>query len=427
MLKLLASVAFLFAPCAGAQTIHIVDDESALNLQVVLDQASDGDVILLRTAAIPNFTVSGKGLTILNDFGGPVSVVPVTTTTPCSVSGLPEGSSCTLRGLTITGTTQTFPFSGFSLGLVIEDCAGSVWIEDCDVVPTATDPGFGDGSNGGGALIRDCPDVVVTGCRFEGNRLGNTFLGTFADGLIVEGSRVFISDSAILGGDASAAACGPFFDCSPSTVAGDGVSATDSTLSLLGTELRGGAGEDAGSCVGTTASGAEGSSGGTGIDLAAGVSQVILTDCVLSAGGFGLGSGGCADGVPGQLIVQGSSALSEPAVAARTLTMASPVRSGQLESLSYGGEPGDLVFGALSGGQSWSLFDGFSAAVALDLAGLELFPLGTPLEDGTFTGSLVFPDLADVPTYRLQAVAIDAKLNAAVSSPTVVTVLPAGS
>lgn len=424
MFKLSLPVLFALAAPAFTQTIHEVD--AGDDLQGIVNAAADGDVLLFKGGDFEPFSSFGKGLVLINDTGSSISIAAGLGVAGIDINGVPADSEFILRGFSITGSNTMWPFSGFSNGLQITDCEGPVWIEDCHVfgTPTGSTIGVG-GSSGGGVVVRDSDNVFIDGCVFEGNNLTSGATSGSAGALDIQSSSVSITDCGLFGGDSAGGGCGPFADCNKSLDAGTALRATSSTVVVSGCTLIGGDGGDALFCTGLN--GGQGTDGGDGLTSIGPLAYALLVDNVISAGDAGLGMNGCADGIPGEPIIAAFGAVVESSVQARSLSCPSPVRSGQLTTLSYEGQPGDLVFGLISPSQAFSLEQPYSGALAVDLVNFELYTLGPIGTSGTFAGGIVFPEFVDVPTYRLQALALDSEFVAGLSSPTAVTVLPIGS
>lgn len=410
---------------AFAQTIREVN--AGDDLQSIVDAADDGDVLLFKGGEFEPFFSIGKGLVLINDTRSSISINPGKGIGGLRIQDVPADSEFILRGFSITGSNKSWPFAGFSSGLEVNNCAGPVWIEDCHVFGTPTGSGLGaGGSSGGGVIVRNSSNVFIDSCTIEGNNLLQSLTAVSMVGLDIQSSSVSITDSELIGGNSGGVSCGPFTDCDKAADAGTGLRSTSSTIAVLGCTLLGGEGGDALPCSGGFG-GSQGTDGGDGLAVIGPMTLALLADNVIAGGEAGLGNNGCADGIYGEPIIAAFGAIVESPVQSRSLSCPSPVRSGQLATLTYEGQAGDLVFGLISTSQVFTLQQSFSGVLAVDLINFELYPLSPIGPSGSFSGNLVFPELIDVPTYRLQAVALDPQFVAAISSPTAVTVLPAGS
>ena len=152
------SVAAMALPAAAGVLKVAPSGGTHTDLQAALDEAADGDIVLVDTALAfgpgdPPALITGKGLTLVGD-GASRAQMPVTI-----VEGVPAGSTLVLRNLAF----QPGPVDPLFGGLLdLRSCAGTVLVEDCaadgeDIVgvdggkggPGLSGPGVGcDGSRG---------------------------------------------------------------------------------------------------------------------------------------------------------------------------------------------------------------------------------------------------------------------------------------
>jgi hypothetical protein len=178
---------------SAAQQVWIVDDTAATapdftDLQTAIGTVADGDVLLVRAGTYPRMVVTAKALTIAA-YPGEAPVIDARTTTGADrnlVSAIPAGKSVQLIGLELRDT-QTDP------ALMLQGCAGTVWVEDCRVIAdfdragiavsacasvallgvtaiggAGTDCGFVSQSPKPALDVFDASSVHAYGCDFEG-------------------------------------------------------------------------------------------------------------------------------------------------------------------------------------------------------------------------------------------------------------------
>lgn len=245
-------------------------------LQAALNAAADGDVLLLRAGTytelvpIAPVTVSGKGVTLINDSAGPLYLGHL------AISNVPAGSTFAVRGLRF----QEGPITvGLGLGigsipamLSVKSSPGTVWIEDCEVrgapgflnlglfpvhshggtaidvrqtggltvARTVAIGGVGIGSSvtkqisdGGTALSVDGVDTYVVDCILEGGPTGSSLTVNAPNGghgLRAQGSTVTVHGSGLIGGDASGSNAFP-------PLAGAGLFLVDDSATLRDTNV----------------------------------------------------------------------------------------------------------------------------------------------------------------------------------------------
>ena len=116
--------------------IWTVDDGGGADftaIQSAVNAASTGDVVLVRDGDYAEFTLTGKGISILADEGATVRVLATAGSITTHVNNVPAGTRALLRGITFVPPQQ---LAG-SL-VLIENNAGTVSLED--VVAEASTP-----------------------------------------------------------------------------------------------------------------------------------------------------------------------------------------------------------------------------------------------------------------------------------------------
>jgi hypothetical protein len=383
MVRPIAAALFALALPLAAQKVWVVDQTMGpgathADLPPAIAAAEDGDTVLVRPGTYAAFTLDGKGLVITADVTGFPKITGTLT-----VRNVPTGSAVVVRGL------ETVPDSAVDLGLLVEDCAGPVWVEKCklrgsySMRPDAARvlqsahvsfarcglygaPGFATGSAGwpGGCGVRaEGSGVVLYDCEaFAGDGLwGDDIGGEGGHGIhLANGSTAF--------------AAGCLLD------AGDGGGADDDPDLFTGETICGYCGH-----------------GGSGVILLDAASSATLLDNVYlpGQGGISTSAEGCPDGPPGQAITNYSSdAVVQLAGEARAFRLGSPRHEGEATTLSFTAEPGDLAFALASGAHGWAILPAFSGALLLDPA-LVALPMGTVPASGFLQSALAVPEMAD--------------------------------
>ena len=352
-LSLITCVALVgMAPRAAAGVI-VVDPPSGPTAQAAIDAAAPGDILLVKPSASEPSTdllVNGKGLTLVADGAG-VAFHGL------RVQNVPAGQQVTVRGFTLEGPA---PFWPAQTALIVVSCDGAVWFDACTVKsPDQISAGFlGSAPEGpAGAYVGASDSVLFTNCQLSGGR------GASASG------DCFISGN-------------------PGSVGGAGIEVSGSSLVLHGTSCTGGAGGKGGQCTVSQDGGAGlRVNGASSVHFAAstltgGIGSVPAFAGVWGRAGSGLKVVDAASTVTRRdsTVVHGdwtpfnpdvdapTGTVSDYLAQARTLALTSPLREGQVGSVTIDGQAGDLVaiFMAFKGG-------------ALSLSGKQgVFSLGSP-------------------------------------------------
>lgn len=289
------------------------------HLQDAIDAASDGDIILVRSAdSLPALaTIDGKSLSVLGD---PATSGVLVTVPPIRVLHLAPTQKVVLRGLLLANGAGM----GQGAQLAIQGCEGPVFVEACSVatfsfIPLAFLPAV---------LIVNSSHVVLTLCAGNGVP-GITGSGAHppAAGLVAQNSAVTAYNCKFRGGAGALAMNG----APGALVLGSG------SLFAAGGEYTGGAGGPGTfAALGCVASG----NGGAGI-LASGNSLTQLA--VTAIGGLaGVDPPGCSQvgvaGLPVEVLTGSSGLVAE---SLRTLDISSPIHEGQPVTVTVKGTPGE--------------------------------------------------------------------------------------
>jgi hypothetical protein len=334
----------LAAALAAQGAVHVVDlsgQGDFLYVQDAVDAAADGDTLLLRPGLQQRFIIEGKGLSLVAEDGAAVWCGPQfdgdnvmgAWSLHNEIRRLAAGQVAALRGLALGG-------------LEIEDIAGQVWLQDCElslVAPTrrATnvarlvlqgcelegpdgfiDAGHYQFNSSGGALVASDSALAVEGCTLRGGNgmhftatvLGYAYNGPGEDALRLSGGSLSLSGSTLAGGDG------------------------------------GNAGKDFLSCT-------DGGDGGAGLRLV-GAAPVARSLGNATSGGAGgaayAGTCGPFDPTPSQPGAPGAPTLAESGVIQavggmpRAFAVGSPVMEGDSVSIAFTGQPGELVVALVS-------------------------------------------------------------------------------
>lgn len=269
-------------------------------IQPAVDAAAEGDTIVVRPGDYPAFAVDGKGLTI-------VAVESGVVTESIQVTSLPAGSTLALRSID-------------TVHVVLTDCAGTVWLEDCSV---RAHPFLH--SAGVAVLATNCANVVISGCDAEGTCC---FDLDGPPGLLASASRIALYDSSFLGGGGAWPTYGNAGD------GGDGVRLEQGSFLLAsGCRIEGGEG-------GVGGYGGSGGDGGDGLVVSAD-SQAWLLDTLLVGGWGGGGDIGRSPGSDGDELVGNATTIPGTARHFDTEPWAAEARS---TTWRVEGEPGDRVW-----------------------------------------------------------------------------------
>jgi hypothetical protein len=381
MLRIAGTLALVaLASSTSAQDLWILDasggpgaDFTALSDAIA--GAGEGDVILIRPGSYSEGTIDGKGLVLLGDGTGTVSIHALT------VTNLGPGGRLIARGLHVSGWT------------ILQDCAGSVWLEDStfDVPPFLF----------GGIHIERCDDVVLSRCA--------TFpiYPVSGSGARATESTVVVHDSILRGGHGIEG--DDFFGISPGD-GGHGIALQDSTLVVAGSELIGGTG-GAASCIFC------GPPGKSGDGIHAESSTIQYVDSIF------LGGGGA---FPGQDVHLIAATIEKLANHALDLATTAPATALSAVDVGFEGVPGALVFLGLGTGPA--SFTGPALLGQILIAGpYAVVPVGAIGPGGTvqvrFATPPVFPG-TEAGVYWLQSLMVTPVGGVVPGAPSVVVVVP---
>lgn len=339
--SLLVSCAGILALPTADAGVWVVAPELApgvthTNLSTAIFAANDGDTILVRPGVYIAPFFDGKGLTIAADGG------PVTFSNNARIANLPADRRVVFRGL-----QQVFAFG--STGFVIENCAGSVVIEDCAFTST-NGTGHGGTNLTPAVVVKNSSNVVFSRCSLAA-----------VDSLLGFGVTAWtISDGphGLQAIDSHVSAFDCFFRGATSVAfhgqGGHGAVIVGGSLFASGCSFVGNGGggpwEDFG---------LPGGNGGDGVRLSSHLAILPnvdttpaigrFVDCSFTAGAAGPGSATLPGGLPGlpQQVLLGSTYIALPGPY-RGFESTSPIHAGQSTTMTFDAPAGELVFTAAS-------------------------------------------------------------------------------
>ena len=356
-LYLFASLAL--GSVALGQSVHVVDASGGhgsdfTSLQVAVDFAQDGDLVLVREGVYDATSVYSKGLTIAAEEGASPLIVATSYGFPAlAFWGIPAGSTAQLRGLRLRGGP----------GLKVWGSDGPAFVDDCEIegdcYVASDNPAIGVYES----------EVVVTNCEL----MGDDSCAIVVAGLVVRDGSAHVFDSFIDGRGVSA----------------DGVQVHgDSFVYLSGSQLLGGDGSDA---YGSGTSCVIGGDGGAGIyviETPSGSPTVVTRDTSMWPGSAGAPAPDCPGGDHGQAIeAYGDVTVDELGTPAYGLEANSPIRSGDDVELTIDGEPGDMALLLYSDALAPTFVPMLAASAAPATAPLLLAVAGVIEGDGELTVS----------------------------------------
>jgi len=328
------------APPAAAGVIVVAMDGSGDTFSITnaLNLAAPGDVILVREGSYfgigpldpEAFHYIDKPVTIVGEGTGPLVGM-------MRIFDIPAGQEVVLRNLKLTG-----PFgSGIFLEkLGVRDCAGTVVVEDCQLVGLAGT--FADLEGFPGVDVRNSAGVTFTRCTIRGGT-GMSSLSAFpfgvvpgpgGPGLLVDGSKVALQHCTVTGGAGGVDTVEPI----ESKPGGDALSiAENSTLFVAGGSITGGKASDGGSPELPLEA-----AGGDGIVQTGSFSTLRLVGVTPQGGAGGVMSDASTgpDGAPMSITAGSVETFGE---LARGTSMPATLNLGEVATLQVSGAPGELA------------------------------------------------------------------------------------
>lgn len=409
------------------QQVWVVDGApGSPKLQEAVDAARSGDVIRLRTdVASGTLRIEGKGITIVGDgakrqvsggtFGAPLVL---------DVRDLPAGETVVLRNLTLRVRLHSVsPWGAYSPSVVLQDNAGTIWLEDCSVLVPESD-WFLDNAAWDGIVAIDSQAVVLVRSEVIPKSPGNAS-GCGGPGLaMLRGvrSEIHAYESSFVGPRGQDA----LYPWSPSGMDGcRGVELEDASFFAQSCELVGGSGGNSRSFMGFCQAAGDGE---VALRLDAG-STARLVGCTLASGQGGAGDPGgvpCGPGLDAPLVSSLGSFEELPGALRSYALLPALATAGASATLSTRGPPGELVL-TLRGMEPAAIHLPLHLGSQLVLPPVEILIEGTIPASGELTSTVALPPLpALVPLGSLyqQGFFFDAGGAAVLGSASVVVLLP---
>ncbi len=329
-------------------------------VQPAIDAASDGDVIVIETAAGPDyagFRLKGKSLTligkplVIGSLGGLILFPGIQGRV--IVSDIAAHQSVTVRGMRIVTIDSLGPVLSF------EHCEGPIFLETIEVEGFAFDDNLG--AQHPQLLLRRCAAVHVSGARVgPGTTIGQGQLPF--RGAEFEGSNVAWSGGWIQGGESVQG-----FKIGSLLVPGlDGAEAlrvAGGRTLLSGVQVAGGKGgkgfiDTAGTCF---------PSGSGGVGLRATHGAQIHSESALISGGPGAAavSASCAAGIAGETVVLLGAQFVDLAAGPRFARTTSPANLGESHPIRVAAEPFDFALLMVATELAGMPLDGVAGVLAL--------------------------------------------------------------
>lgn len=324
----LCAVLFGSLPFAAGH-VWVVDDDTGpgvdfASISLAVPAAAEGDTILVKAGTYDGFIVVNKSLTIQADAGASVVVEH-----PITLHDFAANRSIVLRGLDVV--------TGLEVGLIVANCAGTIWIEECTI--SHSEETCADSADLPGAEFTNCTSVILI--RSEILPVDGYFnCPTYPDavpsntGLILTASTVHAIESTIRGGHGAVAWANPYGSWMRGHRGGLGARGTESFLFLSDCHVRGGEGSDSSSSGGCT-----GGAGGDGIRLST-ATQMWSLDSLFEGGENTDPWGGVCVGKTGTpVVVEPGCSHDTFAGEAMMLTAGSPAREGENLTVTVHGPP----------------------------------------------------------------------------------------
>jgi hypothetical protein len=366
---------FLLASVPLAQgKVWVVDDNGGAgvdftDVQPAVDAAANGDVILVAPGLYTGFQIVSKSLTIQAE--------------PGASTWVQRGSLPDLLAIRDTSGSQTVTIRGLRLsdaaggGIVLENCAGTVWIEDCVCLQLPTFYAYTEGLR-----AEDCDSVVLVRSRFRGQGgrdvTGGVMWGALdgRDGLSALRSNIHAYGCIFEGGDGGWGSSMPRAGWN----GGHGLTMRTGFLFLSDCYVEGGVGKYGPSAW-------DSGQGGHGVNLSyAAWARVLDSTAVGGVSEYPT----MPDGLP--FHVSGTSELVMIPGESLSCTITSPVREQETLRIDVEGPPNAIV-GLVIGTVPWSQYFDIASGSLLVSPPWMILDLGVLGTTGTSRTTLLIPDV----------------------------------
>lgn len=358
---------FVLAPLAAAPSaqVFVVDDDGGPgvdfpSITAAIQRVPDGSTILVREGTYSAFDLS-RPMVVAAASGADVEVLG-----QVRVRAIPAGGQAVLSGLAIGSQL-------IGGGLTIEDCEGTVFVEDCSartISAAALLPYYA-------AHVSSSRDVVMTRTTLLGTAGGlNQFIG--GEALRVTTSNVHLFECDLEGG------VGAF----NGYAGGAGLVVRSAFVSSADSRIQGGEGGIPGTVFGCF--GATGGSGGPGVTLGL-VGGQPAPEVVLVGGSLAGGQGGSGDDEDCPTGPSGAATQPGPYVPlvipspAHGLVAPDPLTRGLRTELTFTGAPGEVVAYLIGTTLDPSYSSVYSGTLVLGLSLPGLVVVGPMPPEGTLT------------------------------------------
>lgn len=314
----------LAAPAARANVLVVGGGGPHNTIQSAIDAASDGDVVLVRPGTYAGFTVQNKGVAVVADVGGPVSLTGALIVRDVAVT-----SACVFSGLLVTPPSSPTS-SGGSNALQATNCAGSLRFVSCVLRGAANQ------CLGYGPIISQCLNLAFVDCEIGG-----------ADGVDANAGQSMYIDSSRIAFERTTLRAGRGGPCQlncwgydQAGYGGDGTHiATNSIVMHYGGSVSGG---DGGNYACVSPPTGRGGYGGRGMLLGSINVVARRLNCPIRGGAGGQGT---PPGSPGAAFLLGTgSSFGTYNGRERLITGPRVAREGDLVTLDVHGQPGDFAY-----------------------------------------------------------------------------------
>lgn len=398
----------LGAVSAHADVLVVNADGSGdfTEIAAAAEAASDGDILLVQSDFLfDGLLIDGKALTLVGDTNGAERVKLGF----LGVSNLSAQQAFTVRGLEL-GPNPISTLLGSTL--LVSGCQGTVLIEDCLVQSYA---GSGGGLSGHGVpalRVADASGVLVSRSTLLGGDgetatgidfpFGVPFAGPGAPAVRLENAVLSVFDSSLVGGEGG----DNNFPLGPGERGGAAISGTNARVWIEGGSAVGGSG-------GSGCDSAKlGCGGGPGIALELDDPLFVRDAFVAGGSGGALTPGGLVGGGSGNDGVDLVGNIAQLPGGASVVDEASPVRAGEMGSLTVHGPEGATAAWFMSVGLSSQPLGGLKGVLAMQPPLLGPYLLGVLPASGQLGFEFTVPSLAGTGleglTLTKQAVVLDA-------------------